>query len=539
MESLPLEMYDAIFEHLHLIDLARLRQVCKKLKSIVQNYRIQELVMSDRSGVFNILAWADFGEYQNSCIIRPHNLKRTMPIQISIRSPNSVGQTDNSLFDPPNLFFDNSPTIRKLSVSTIFLRSAQYNVQFLKSLDCVCSGPETISLEEVNKFLHLERLKITFSWESSSNSTHGKLSLPKLKTLLLEAMGQPFSLTLEIEAPKCEGFHFCGYFTNDFKRFNLRFNFESPDSVKYLSLDSYDEVSHVFKNTEFLQICNQINSAAENLFFAFPRLKILKILNHKSLEELKRLFRLTRGRNVKLFFHGIELVNGKELDVFEESNFRSRPNLENYNMSFNYQYSKVLIDNYDRLEDDLNFVTDIEFSERIARLFEADADRFLRKFTNLSWVLSKTKIKEPKLFLKFLNSCQYLKCLNITNSGMPQEVFNQLENIKHLRYLLVKEETKINFSFISKMPFLKSLITNHHVDLKEEIKLGKDKRLGVFVIIEENLEIVIDKFFRPFDSPRYRLSIYKKDQTNVPSRQNYYSNNFEDLVRQYEELKNE
>ena len=538
MESLPLEMYDAIFEHLHLIDLARLRQVCKKLKSIVQNYRIQELVMSDRSGVFNILAWADFGEYQNSCIIRPHNLKRTMPIQISIRSPNSVGQTDNSLFDPPNLFFDNSPTIRKLSVSTIFLRSAQYNVQFLKSLDCVCSGPETISLEEVNKFLHLERLKIDFWSKSSSNSTHGKLSLPKLKTLLLET--KYGSLTLEIEAPKCEGFHFCGS-SKDGSNPYLRFNFESPDSVKYLSLYSYDEDSHVFKNTEFLQIRNKVNSAAENLFFAFPRLKILKILDHESLEGLKRLFRLTRrrGRNVKLFFHGIELVNGKELDVFEESNFVSRCNLEHYNLFYHYQYSNVLIDNYDRLEDDLNFETDIEFSERIARLFEADADRFLRKFTNLSWVLSKTKIKEPKLFLKFLNSCQYLQSLNITNSGMPQEVFNQLENIKHLRYLLVKEETKINFSFISKMPFLKRLITNHHVDLKEEIKLGKDKRLGVFVIIEENLEIVIDKFFRPFDSPRYRLSIYKRDQTNVPSEQNYYSNNFEDLVRQYEELKNE
>ena len=92
MESLPVELYEAIFDHLHLIDLARLKQVCKKLRSIVQDYRIKELVISGLN--FRSFTLADCGQYQNSCIIRPWNLKRTIPYRIHRRS------SKNSLFDP-------------------------------------------------------------------------------------------------------------------------------------------------------------------------------------------------------------------------------------------------------------------------------------------------------------------------------------------------------------------------------------------------------------------------------------------------------
>lgn len=180
MENLPLEIYECIFEHLHLIDLARLRRVCKKIRIIVQEYRIRELFISHSDAYF---AKTDDGIYQNSMIIQPRNFKRTLPCDILRSSPDDY----NSLFNLSSICQTKSSSFQRFALSTIFLRRSYFNVQFLRSLSFFYSdrGGAYLRLEEVNRLVQLERLQMGFANQKVFNPNHLKLSLPNLKILLL------------------------------------------------------------------------------------------------------------------------------------------------------------------------------------------------------------------------------------------------------------------------------------------------------------------------------------------------------------------
>lgn len=270
MDELPSELYEEIMDRLHLIDLVKLRRVCKRLYWAVQMYRIRELVISS--------ADSSKGEYQNSPIHRPRNLRRTMP------SPGSVDE---------------------YSAYDIFLRSGQYNVHFLKSLTFDYSdSPKRLGLNEVNKLLQLERLQIKFDSFQDLDPDHDKLSLPNLRTLLLDYNNHCHSFMLKVEAAKCEGLHLRRSFNGITQGLRVHF-LNSVDSVKQLSLYIYDESSHIFKNIEFLQVVYGAHLLDERTFAAFPRLECLKIIEHSSLDGLRRLFELCTQHNVRLTFHGI------------------------------------------------------------------------------------------------------------------------------------------------------------------------------------------------------------------------------------------
>lgn len=73
MDDLPLEIYEAIFYQLCLVDIVRLRAVCKKFQSVVKEYRIRELQI----GHFGYCGYKE-GTYQNGFIFRPGNTKRVV-----------------------------------------------------------------------------------------------------------------------------------------------------------------------------------------------------------------------------------------------------------------------------------------------------------------------------------------------------------------------------------------------------------------------------------------------------------------------------
>ena len=525
LDQLPLVVYEVLFDHLHLIDLARLRQVCKRLCSVVEEYRIRELVISRGDLSVDTFTFADSGTYQSSCIHRPKNLKRTMPYQIHKNS------SRNSLFNPTHFYGRSRPIF---SAYELFLRSPQFNVRFLKSLTFTDSDPRF--LNEVNKLLQLERLKIEFESLKPSNC---KLSLPNLRTLLLNCDHDRYAFTVEVEAPRCEGFHL-----KSGRHQNLRVQFGHSHSVKQLSLHEYHESSHIFKNIEFLQIAEEA-LIDKRTFAAFPRLQALKILKHSSLDALKELFELCRQRNVRLTFHGIQLDDCRDLNAFAERDFETNDLL----YGPNYGTWNRLIDRYGRLEDDLNFVTKIEFSERAApvvyRLLEADASRFLRKFPNLIDVRSAIRIERPELFLRLLTGCYCLQRLHIQNSDLPQQWFEQLTNIRTLMSLKVKEETKVDLSLAFKFPILYGLITNHHVDLKQEIKLDV---LEYFQLYLELDEIKLSFWKSPdslHDGVGYNYTLFKTKRRpdhsfpEVKSRDIEHLPSFEHLARRYEEIRNE
>ena len=474
MESLPPELYDAILVHLHLIDLAKLRRVCKKFRSIVQEYRIKEL--------HSCSCWysrvADLGEYQNSPIHRPRNMK-------------------NVLWDSIEIFENNK--YKRFLITNIFLKSGHFNVRCLRSLSCVLTKEEgAVRLSDINKLVLLERLELDFSYGVPSEDDQ-KLSLPNLKTFLLLRCIRDFAL--EVDAPKCEGFHFENHSNVYLDRIRqdgqyVRLEFKHPDSVKYLSLYRYHRKAHVFRNVEFLQISStsladeEFSPASlidEQLFAAFPRLSTLKIMNYGSLEELRKLVRmknLLRGQSLTMFFHGIRLVDGSELDAFEEKDFEFCKETKQFRIhSIPGQFS-AQIRNYAKLDDGLNFVTKIVLTDRVAegvfKHFAADSGRFLRIFDNVVVICSEVKIKGAELFLRFLASFGVLLRLSISNSGLGQawydRLLHHLESVQTLLFLEVEEEEEIDLSFACRFPGLRGLKTNEEI-----IKSGPEFRWNNFI----------------------------------------------------------
>lgn len=531
MDDLPLELYGAIFDHLHLTDLARLRRVSKKFRFLVQEYRIVELLCC-----VPVIAIDNQKEYQNSIIIKRKNKKNFVHYVIS-RYPYVGG--------------------KEFHTAPIFLKSGQFNVQFLKSLSFVYTFEDgAVRFTDINKLVKLERLEIAFS-RAGPSSGDDKLCLPNLRTFLLLRTFHDFDL--EVDAPRCEGFHFENhpndYAIENWPRQIIRLKFKHPDSVKYLSLYRYHKRSHVFRNVEYLQISSTSLKRSggicspglidEELFVAFPRLKTLKIMNYGSLEGLKRLFRrknLLGGRNCEMFFHGIRLVDGKELEVFEESDLEEKgfhnymdPHLLAYPHFSTPAHFSAQLHNYDKLEEGLNFVTKIEDLtvrdlEMVGKFFEADSQRFLRIFDSVTTVSSGIQIERPDLFVRFLTSLRLIE-LKILNSGMPQEYFVRL-GIKTLKRLEVEEEKKINLSFTNNIPELRMLETNHVVTIEKEVKLNERNNLCIRAKIGKWLIIVSKKTYCGTE-PRYDIA--KRLVTDTTDRYIKDETSYEVAVTWFEE----
>ena len=540
LDDLPLVVYEVLFDHLHLIDLARLKRVCKKLHYLVQKYRIKELIIHTNDNCLDILTHFDDGRYQNSCIIKPRKLERMLPFRIRTRP------TESSLFHP-HRFLPADPTVRHFSTYTIFLRSAQYNVRSLKSLTCCFTQwdrSNNLTFDEINKLSLLERLEIYFEKDSKSFSRNGELSLPNLKTLVLNSKAD-YHFTIQVEAPRCKGFHLCSAGDQPENDYNerLRVQFSDPSLVKYLSLRCYHESSHVFKNIEFLQTVGGANLMDSRFFATFPLLKTLKILEHNSLEGLKQLFRLCKHHNVELVFHGIHLVDDNQLDAFEGTDLQTA--FRYWETPGSDQIFNRLIDNYDRLDEDLNFIPRIGLTQRIARLLEADAERFLGKFHNLCQIISTIKIENSKLFFRLLSSQRNLLYLWILNSGLPQQWFDQLANIPTLNKLHIEEKKNIKLSFASKLPILRYLTTNHHVDLREDLKLDELEKnwraASLYIRVKKGKNSLnINKYLKEgvYDGNRYKYILCKGTKLNEKPMREFFLN-LEDLVRRNEEIRNE
>lgn len=496
MDELPLEIYEAIFDYLHLVDIARLRAVCKKFQSVVKEYRIRELQI----GHFGDYGYKE-GTIRNGLLSMPRNVKRTVlgevlkfKRQFENLLDDQVGYTFERSFYDQLYEFKKARDHRKYLVTRIFLTSGLFNVRFLRSLICDLSrnavGARDLNADCLNQFTKLKRLEI-FVHRSYFGEKHLNIKwcLPELEVLILRNC---WNVTIEIDAPKCQGFHYNGSKLSTFK-------FSTPESVKYLSLGRYDERAHVFKNIEHLEIFFPARLIDESFYSAFPLLKTFRVKFCRSLQTPKQIFQ-TKNRNeekdVKLLFHGIHLITGRELDgsedffedIFEDhgGNYDTDyyDNLEKFEYDSGQYRFPVLIENYDRLEEGLNFVRHLVFSERVAELFELNPRKFQRIFDNIGIVSSYIKIEKPELFFSLLSYYSELQYLTIKNSGLGQQWFDRLVVFKGLRRLTVVEERKINFSFINELPNIRDLNTNHDLDLNDEVQLDEWERKEPYFTIK-------------------------------------------------------
>lgn len=471
MENLPLEIYEAIFDHLHLKDVARLRAVCKKLQSVVKEYRIRELHLG-------YYAYKE-GTFQIGPIFRPRNMKAVVPgEEMSFKR----SWRFHFLHAGPAPLLKQLKDYQKTNVdlqcsaANIFLRSDLFNVQYLKILTCEFPENGIRCAEEINQFTKLQRLEIFFN---TRKELRVNLCLPELQILIIRDCSRK---TLEIDAPKCKGFH-CS------REDKSTFKFSNPSSVRYLSLDWFDERVCVFENIEHLEISHSHYLIHESFHSAFSLLKTLRMLICQSAEEIVQFMNTVGKRHVQLFVYGIRLVTGNELGdchYFRGYYFRDQRQDVFHSFSsldaFSTERFEVLIDNYEKLNGELNFVRHMVFSERVARLFELDPRKFVGFFSNIAMFSSRIAIDKPELFFSLLSHYSRLQCLEIVDSGLEQQWFDRLACFKGLRALIIEEEKKINFSFLNKLPKIDNLKTNCDLDFNEEIRLDQWKRQFNFMI---------------------------------------------------------
>ena len=504
MDELPFEIYEAIFEHLHLKEITRLRAVCKKLRIAVKAYRIEKLHIDAYSS-------KESQSGQNGFIFRPRNLKDILPgVVIKYTRPGTSGPLPEQCF-----VHSECKKYYTFSVTKIFLKSELFNVQFLKSLTCRFSANHATA-EDINKLTKLERLEIFFiGWYKEETIN---LCLPNVEVLILNCDWQK---TIEIEAPRCKGFYFGGTKGTLYK-------FNNPNSVQYLALKAYDERAHVFQNVEHLQLFSQNSFIGQTFYSAFPLLKTLRIFYCKSLKTLKQVVEFknqVETRDVKLFFHGIPLLTGRELDGYKDNCFE-------YLFGQLYRNKTrfpVLIDHYDQLEEGLNFVTEAEFSE-VGELFEWNPRKFLAIFDNIRNFSSHDKIDKPELFFDLLASYEELEYLMIIDSGLDQEWFDRLASFKALANLTVKETKKIDFSFTTKLPKFNTLKTNHDVRLIEEIRLDElDKRTSQFWVTLKTggLYVNINKLITGYYFSKFENFCLEQDELSESCRLLISGENFD------------
>ena len=519
MDSFPLEIYDAIFEHLHLVDVVRLRSVCRRFKNAVKEYRIRELYYTKYRG-------SKDEDFQNGFIFRSRNTNKILACNSKMRK-----RTEEDHLPEEGLVYNRHRTYFWFSVARVFLRSGLFNVQFLKSLVCYFSV-KSVGAEDINNLIRLERLEIVFS---NCGNLNFKLCLPSLEVLILRDISLDFH-TIEIEAPKCKGFHFGDRFT---------FKFKNPNSVQYLSMEIYNEKAHVFRNVEHLQMFAPARSIDKHFYEAFPLLKTLRMrscrsLARDSMESPKQILRVRNWigrRHVRLFFSGIPLIISNELDGHVE-HFQKHLLLSPF-FHHNKELYPALMDNYDRLEDSLNFVTDIDLSQKILKLFERNPQRFARIFDNIIVISSEIKIDRPEFFFSFLENCKELQYLMIINSGLDQKSFDQLVNFRSLKYLIIEEKKKIDFSFTNRLPELTDLKTNFEVDLNDEVQLKQLPRSyfnNHFSILmwTGGIYLSITKYTDEYVLEKCKFRHLIHELRNPMER----FNNFEDLAKRVDEIRN-
>lgn len=128
------------------------------------------------------------------------------------------------------------------------------------------------------------------------------------------------------------------------------------------------------------------------------------------------------------------------------------------------------MDNYDEIEDDLDWITRINYSRLINYKIPSD---FFEKFYNIQEIRTTASIVDQKAFSEFTSNCVNLNILELINSNLNQNFYNQLPNICSISHLKINEDKifKMDFKFILKMSNLINFETNQELVLDDHFDL--------------------------------------------------------------------
>lgn len=420
IDDLPPEMLQEVLRPLSLLDLVKCKLVCKRWNELISRMKIERLFV------------------------------------------------DADLETNERWYYTNRPT-KSCDVCCPELFVAQYKQAILSNLRYLRLDYESWNNDSkqlkvlrfdpnaLNAFKQLIQLDID---HYEAGELH--LKLPNLEILSLNWYHN--TNPVSVDCPKLTIMGFCELAEND----NLRM--ENIDRIRYLDSPILGAKLARFRNLEVLR-CTEYDQGLLDRS-TLLNLKQLKVIYcgigfgnydtssdfrdlHRRLCEFMRLKRVLGRKELRVYFAGLLLVDEDlgdidfGLEVREGRDFISPEQL----------YMK----HYHRLQDELDFVVNVDYS-RLFSLVDVLPDDYFRRFLNLKGVKAFCPLNETH-FLAFLRQIYSLEWFSIYNSNLSQEFFECLPELCSLTnfYLFetdesgrspenepAKKELQLDFSFIGK-----------------------------------------------------------------------------------------
>lgn len=360
------------------------------------------------------------------------------------------------------------------------------------SIESMLSGVKKLSIDRLvamsesrwnkinaffQKLIQLESLSIN-SMHLYKNKT---LKLNNLRFLLLDYQ---FNGTLMIDAPKLSHCR-----TVDWNNMILI----DPKTVTHLHVKIFSYFFLMnFINLEYLYIEDSIKNFT-SVLNRFRKLKEIRseftsrfILSNQ-LEEKNRLFNF----NLKLFYSGYEIRFQDDIQIFFGKDDDDYTSLIDYN-------------NYGELFDVVGHIKKINYNDLFEH-FNGTPTDFFEKCIGIKIVEVKSRILNLNDFIQFLRKCKLISELNLENSGLGQDFFNEIPvNCPSIEKLKISKTKAVDLSFITELTYLRKFSIDQEIsaDLVEYAK--KNSKFSSVTYLSKG-KLVDKKFDRNSRRDKYEF----------------------------------
>lgn len=422
MDSIPSELLVESFNYLDLDEIKKLRLVCKKFKSIVDNLLRREDLVISGARVLSSNRWS-------------HDDKL-------ISHLNWIKDLDAPGFKSSNNLFK---TIKHLYIETGFNYETNDNILRFQ----LSNFPSNL-LKNINSFQHLETFEIISS-NYLGETGELKINLPKLKVFNI---GLTKLRTIKLNTPKLV------YLKT--KRLALsKIQVMHPQTIKHLEIDDYDSTVMTFKNLEYLY-CYRFSTLEPELIVKLTKLKQIHFMeDRKLLPQFKKL--KLKKSDLNVYFYG---MNVSRIDPPAKISFSTSL----YDKDLMY-----LVDNCDSLADKLPYFTELPYCKlenKKINGYDFVQDDILKKFNRLTVLNVQSAVSNRGLLTSLLACCKNLQKLKLSYSAdLSAKFFNNIPdhqpNLEYLSFEARKRSLKLNLDTVFKLKRLLVLDINKRFKREE------------------------------------------------------------------------
>ena len=468
IEDLPPEMINELFKYLGLKDLATCSLVNKRWHSIYAGFKLHSLAAFDEDD--------DFSHYESSGWIYP-----------------AFREVEEAERCPPAMFgrLAEKPLLSNLKRLAVFGPASEFD------------------LNKLNLFSQLLQLEVNII-DYHEENTRVHLNLPKLKVLVLYHSN---SCSLSVDSPELSTL----VYDDEYDEGTTLLHVKQPETIRKLDTNMTDpKWLASFKNIECLVTWN-FQAICKATLHSLPRLRELHYNGYiqytfeddwreftdepitvdqmkRALNEFMDEAKKLRGDDFQFRFIGFQLtsVNVDQINFGVQVNARGEERLYN---------ECVYMKNYHLIEPGaMQFALCIDYARLLNNVTGEFPCCFSQKFTGIIRVEATAQVRDAGHFLWFLKSLKTLRKLELANTVLGQEFYDQLPVAArslsglHLKDGHCKNGLQLNFDFIGELSNLSELEVHPAVSLESTTLLvrllGRLKKGRFLVPSKEDIEII-------------------------------------------------